>query len=98
MNEPVACFPLAKAAIYVAPLAVWAMLAADAWHFRVAARPRNTFYRLLPWLASSFVAFYLLYLAIALLMPIRSDARPPAWFNLTDIALVLGVALARHMA
>ncbi|HZR82678.1 MAG TPA: HAMP domain-containing sensor histidine kinase [Candidatus Binatia bacterium] len=98
MSDPAEYFPLTTAAAYLLPVVVWAILADDAWRFRIAARPRSTFYRLLPWFTTSLALFYLFYLAIALAMPIRSNVRPPCWFGSTDVVLVLAVALSRHMA
>ena len=40
---------------------VWAIVAADAWRFRLASRPRSPLYRLLPSFATAMACLYGLY-------------------------------------
>ena len=56
-------------AAYALVATVGAIVAADAWRFRLASRPRSPLYRLLPPFTTAMVCFYALYALVALLLP-----------------------------
>jgi len=67
MNGPP--YDVGGAAAYALVASVWAIVAADAWRFRLASRPRSPLYRLLPPFTTAMVCFYALYALVALLLP-----------------------------
>ena len=96
MNGPP--YDVGGAAAYALVASVWAIVAADAWRFRLASRPRSPLYRLLPPFTTAMVCFYALYALVALLLPRQSLERTPRWFELSDVALLASLALFRHLA
>jgi hypothetical protein len=95
MNGPP--YDVGGAAAYALVATVWAIVAADSWRFRLASRPRNPLYRLLPPFTTAMVCFYGLYAFVALLLPRQWSERAPRWFELTDVALLASLALFRHL-
>jgi signal transduction histidine kinase len=86
------------AAVYAVPTLLWAVIAADAWSYRLSFRPRNGLYRLLPFATASMASFYALYAAVALFLPESSVMRAPRWYDLDDVALCLSLAFFTHMS
>src|SRR5262249_32352919 len=92
MNGPL--YDVGGAAAYALVATVWAIVAADSWRFRLASRPRNPLYRLLPPFTTAMVCFYGLYAFVALLPPRHASGRPPRWFELPDVALPASLPLS----
>src|SRR5262245_15082131 len=85
------------AAAYALVALVWLIAADDAWRVRLKSRLRSPVSLLLPLAATSMACFYGIYACAALLMPPHSAERAPRWFELTDIALLAGIAFLRHL-
>src|SRR5262249_6584089 len=60
---------IAAGAAYLVPTLLWAILAHDAWHFRLHHRPRAPLYRLLPFVTTAVTMLYVCFLLSALLLP-----------------------------
>src|SRR5262249_59093716 len=95
MNGPP--YDVGGAAAYALVATVWAIVAADSWRFRLASRPRNPLYPLLPPFTTAMVCFYGLYAFVALLLPPQWSERAPRWFELTDVALLASPPLFRAL-
>jgi signal transduction histidine kinase len=86
------------ALIYLVPTVVWAIIAEDAWRFRLRYRPRSSFYRILPYCTTCMALFYALGIPTSLALSIGIGERPPRWFDLNDVAMVAALSSFRHLA
>ena len=92
---------LVAAAAYLLPALVWTVIAHDLWHFRRLRRPRSQLNRLMPYVATCLAVFYGLAVVFALLAVELHERHP--WplviaYRLSDLSLLSGVALFRHLA